>query len=68
MIINTTGYHAESITEYDDFYTIRANDLHDGYVKTDEQIIREIEQAVLRGHGFIISSSECDRLGLSVKD
>lgn len=61
-ILNTTNYSDARILECDDFYTEQATTMHDGYVKSDEQIIREIEQAVLKGCGFIISEADCDRL------
>lgn len=62
IIINTTGYSAESILDLDDTYTVAATEAHDGQWKTDEQIVREIEQALLKGCGFIIDSKTLDRL------
>ena len=66
-VINTTGYDIRNIEGWDDLdlYTEAASQVltdHDANWKSDEQIIREIEQAVLKGTGFIISSADCDRL------
>ncbi len=55
MIINTTNYDRSiyDITEAEAIVTD-----HDRLWKSDEQIIREVEQAILRGHGFILTERE----------